>query len=55
MKEYRVDTFGRIHDRQFFNAEREAIAYAETEKKKGKITYLLKRIYDDTYDVVKAI
>lgn len=56
MKEYRVDTFhAGKHEKKYFDTEHEARIFGEKEAEKGKVTFLLKHIIDDKYDVVEEI
>lgn len=55
MKEYRVDTFNNNHTTNYFETEKEAIAYGKEQLKKGKVSFLLKHVIDGKYDVVSEI
>ena len=55
MKEYRVDTFSNNKRTTYFENENEAIEYGKDQSKKGKVSFLLKHIIDNKYDVVSEI
>ena len=55
-KEYRVDTFnGSNHKKTYFDTEDSARAYGHDKVKRGFITFLLKEIIPNIYDVIEEI
>lgn len=55
MKKYRVDTFSSDHEKHYFDTEKDAIKYGETQAEKCKIVFLLKHFVDNKYEVVSQI